>query len=131
MSSRFHVSALCVKMVDIDPQYRGVANQENFEVEVYGHLVHGEVLAGMLVNFRPQLKRDKYYRIHSINTVERAGDMLADIEATGSKPPPEAEKLLTKTAYILNLICKERREFEELVDMKIQNENAELLSELK
>jgi hypothetical protein len=128
MPTRFHVSAFCVKMVDVDLRFRASANESNLEVELYGYLVQGELLPGMLVNFRPELRRGKYYQIRTIRQIFHPADLQAirsqlQVE---SREPSECEKLLTNTIYALIIFCEDRREFQELVDLDIQNEDVEI-----
>src|SRR3989442_947158 len=70
MTTRFHVASTCVKIIDVDPVYRDVANKTDIELGLHGYLVSGDVRPGMFVNVRPHLRLGKCYRIASVERFE-------------------------------------------------------------
>ncbi len=108
MPTRFHVTNTCVNLVDVDPTLRASANKTNIEFQLYGHLVHGEILPDMFANIRPRLRRGKHYRISSVEMI--------DVNS----------RIVT---HILTILCNGREEFKELVALNIQKEEIELFQD--
>src|ERR1043166_6179528 len=121
MKALFRVRGTCVRTIDVEPEYRAIANQSDIEFSVHGFLIDGEVRPGMFVEVRPHLRLGKYYKVHSVEKDEPNPKLRLKMErfCTQHKIPLSPElredlKELEKTSYTLTLLCANQHDFQEL-----------------
>src|ERR1051325_6786600 len=127
MKARFRVTGTCVRTIDVEPEYRAIANQSDIEFSIHGYLIDGEVRPGMFVEVRPHLGLGKYYKVHSVEKDDPDPKLRLEMARFYSqhKIPmsPERQedlKALDRTSYTLTLLCANQHDFQELDAMNLK-----------
>jgi hypothetical protein len=130
MPARFYVRLVSVNMVDVDPEFGDSANKKDVPLELQGHLIQGEVRAGMFIRVPCKSQLFKHYPIHSVKMAEPPNWLLEESVKHLSKKEYDAVKAsIGSDTHILNLVFKERKDFEELYSMGLQEKEFEIVEE--